>query len=255
MDSGKRRYQRFIVEKLGIYAKTLYVEETELLNISMTGACISARESLKLSNKHLIKLYGKGRRLTLPCKVIWERASHEIGDGGGEGRFYRAGLEFGVSSSDKLVILKDFIRLSGIPDEQKVGDEYQPSALRFKVYANEKALVYYPKVSRVRKLSLGGMLMESDKAIEVDNTFPMALLLPRVNFQIKFQGRVACCTEIPDKKPKLFDIGIEFLGMAENDKAKLSEFLQTLAVRPLHEKLWELVKKICSLRTRPKRAD
>jgi len=255
INSGKRRYQRFIVEKLGIYAKTVYVEETELLNISMTGACVAAKESLRPSDKHLIKLLGKGKPLTLPCQVIWEKASPEEKEPWPEATaVYRAGVEFEVSSSDKLVVLKDFIRVSGVPNDQVERDEYQPSALRFKVYTNEKALLYYPRVSPVKVLGRGGMLIESDKGLEVDRIFPMALFLPRADLPIKFQGRIACSLEMPDKKSRHAHVGIEFLGLTQEDESRLTAFLETLMVIPIREKLSRLFRKIFFLQEKPRRA-
>jgi len=52
---------------------------------------------------------------------------------------YRAGITFKNVSSDTLVKLKDFMRTFGIPDGEKVSDEYPPTALRFRIKATESA--------------------------------------------------------------------------------------------------------------------
>jgi hypothetical protein len=228
MNVGKRRYKRFVVENMDIHAKTLFATDTELLDISVTGACITAQKSLRFADKHLIKLESEGMHLPIQCSIIWKNLSGSARNTSGEFvPVYKAGVAFKGISSDKLVSLKDFIRMSGIPKERRISDEYGPSALRFKIHNNKKAVLYYQRTSTVKKISLGGMLIELYNGIKIDKRFPMALSLPNKDRQIRFQGRVASCIEIPGNKLR-HDIGIEFIDMPENDKSRLSEFLHFL---------------------------
>jgi hypothetical protein len=224
-----RRYKRFVVERTDVYTKTLFATEVELLNMSMTGACITAKRSLKFAGKYLMRIEREGMVLSLPCIVAWENLWCSIRGSHGEiVPVYKAGVAFRNLSSDRLVRLKDFIRMFGYPKEQKLSDDYKPSALRFTMLNNEGAVLYYPKTSPVKKISLGGMLTEFYDGISVEQRFTMALFLPNDELPIKFKGRVASCIEMPDKRSKHFDIGIEFLGIAEQDKSRLSRFLNVL---------------------------
>jgi hypothetical protein len=118
--------------------------------------------------------------------------------------------------------------VSGIPNEQRLSDEYRSSALRFAVCANEKAVLFYPETSPVKKMSLGGMLVELCNALQVEKKFPMALFLPNEALPIRFQGRVVSCIAVPNKRPECFDIGIEFFDMAEYDRSRVNRFLGLL---------------------------
>ena len=120
------------------------------------------------------------------------------------------------------------MRTFGIPDGEKVRDEYPPTALRFRIKTTERAVLYYHKTSPVKKISLGGMLMEEYNGIELEWRAPMALFLPNETEPLKFRGRVASCIEIPGKRSKHYDIGVEFLDMPEDDRLRLSEFLHLL---------------------------
>lgn len=232
MNEGKRRYRRykrFIVENMDIHAKALFAMEVKLFDISTGGACIKATKILKLGGKYLIRLESDGKLLPLQSTAIWANLSESVKNARGEFMpVYKSGIAFKDTSSDKLVKLKDFIRVSGIPNEQRLSDKYRPSALRFKIYTNEKAVLNYPKTFTVKKVSLGGMLVETNYEIQIESRFLMALFPPDENLPIKFQGRIASCIEIPDKKSKNFDIGTEFLNMADNDRARLSKFIQFL---------------------------
>ena len=117
------------------------------------------------------------------------------------------------------------MRGSGVPDDKQLEDAYKPSALRFKVYQNEKAVMSYPMNCPVKKLSLGGMLVESDREFHVEQRYPMAIYLPEDTHPIKFQGRIA--SQVPIKNNRN-DIGIEFLNLAAHDKSRLNKFISLL---------------------------
>jgi len=229
MNTGKRRYERFVVEDMALHAKALFVTEVGLLDVSMTGACLVAKRSLKTGDHYLLRLYNKGTALTLQGVVVWVMFSGNVKNVREEAMpVYKAGIVFRNVSSDTLVQLKDFMRTSGSPDGEKVSDEYPPSALRFRIKESESAVLYYHKTSPVKKISLGGMLMEGHNRIKLEWRAPMALFLPNENAPIKFHGRVASCIEVSGKRSKHYDIGIEFLDMPEHDRLRLSEFLLSL---------------------------
>ena len=229
MNTWTRRYERFAVEDMALQAKTLFATEIELLDVSMTGACIIAKKSLKTGDQHLLKLHNKEMAFTLQGVVVWVTFGGSVKNVREEAvPVYRAGVMFKNISSDKLVKLKDFMRTFGIPDGEKVLDEYPPTALRFRINATEGAVLYYYKTSPVKKISLSGMLMEGYNGIKLEWRAPMALFLPNGNAPLKFRGRVASCIEIPGRRSKHYDIGVEFLDMPEDDRLRLSEFLHLL---------------------------
>ncbi len=217
--------------------------EIRLQNISTTGACIMTERSLKPSDKYLIQLRGKGIHLNLLCRTIWESTSHDGKNSIEASPVYRIGLSFTDVSSDKLVILKDFIRISGTPYEQRLSNQYGPSALRFRIHVHEKAVLYSARPSYVKKISLGGMLTVFDNEIPVERNLPMALFLPKMNLPIRFHGRVASCIEKSDRRSNRFDVGIEFLGMAEDNRVRLSRFLDAVTELSFHEKLRGILRK------------
>ena len=137
-------------------------------------------------------------------------------------------MQFNVVTPETLIQLKDYMRGSGVPDDKKLEDTYKPSALRFKVYQNEKAVMSYPTSYAVKKISLGGMLVEADRAFQVEQRYPMAVYLPEDNHPIKFQGRIASQIPIKNDQTHNYDIGIEFLNLAVHDKSRLNKFLSLL---------------------------
>lgn len=107
-DKGKRRFKRFGVENAGVRAKTIFAEVVDILNISMSGACILSKRSLKSGDRYLIKFQREGIQLSLPCVVIWESLCRGLeGSPGGHLDAYRTTIAFKDVTSEKLVRLKD----------------------------------------------------------------------------------------------------------------------------------------------------
>lgn len=221
----RRRYKRFRVENMNVNAKALFAAETELMNISVGGACIRAWQSIQATDKQLVSLKRGKTPLTFPCSVVWEDVIDNVsGAAARHTPFYRAGVSFTQMPPDKLVKLKDFIRESGIPSEKRVSDAFKPSVLRFLLYANKKAVVYYRKTLPVRKIGLGGMLVEAPGDIQTGKVFPMELLIPDANPAIRFRGRITSQIPAAGAATGRFNAGIEFLDMAIIDKYRLSKF-------------------------------
>jgi len=223
----KRRYKRYVVEGMEIQARMVFAEIVDLFNVSSGGACIITTKSVKPGDNIVLRITDKNINRPLKCTIIWEREAGEDAEDR-LGTFHRAGLQFQEVTSDTLVQLKDYMRESSVPDEKKLEDEYPPSALRFKVYKNEKAVMSYPIAYPVKKLSLGGMLVETDREFETEQRYPMAIYLTKDSQPIRFQGRIA--SKIPKKNDRKYnyDIGIEFLNLAATDRSRLNKFLAFL---------------------------
>ena len=119
--------------------------------------------------------------------------------------------------------------------EDRQEDIYQLSGLRlftrFQIEApDETALLHCYDGCKVKKLSLGGMLIESDNPLEIEITMPMKLTFPQ-DKSITFQGRIASCLLIENSDPECFDIGVEFLEMPKKENQILVEFIESLEMK------------------------
>ncbi|MHA1941312.1 MAG: PilZ domain-containing protein [Candidatus Hodarchaeales archaeon] len=225
----KRRYKRFLIEQMDIHAKTIFATEVEMLDISICGARMKVPQNLKIGCVYFIKLENESYSFRLKCTVMWEKLSGSLKNKDGEFiPVYTAGIKFNNVYSDELKKLKDFIGEFEIPQEQKFGDEKRLNAMRVKFYTKESNLLNYQETYTVKLLSLGGILIETNIEFRIDERFPMELFLSNDNYPLKFQGRIASCIEILDKKPKQYNIGVEFLDITENDLSRLSEYTRNL---------------------------
>lgn len=222
----KRRHERFPVEEGKVSAKAALADVIELSNISTAGCCIVTTKTLKPGDNVLLKLPSEKVSTPLKCTIIWERTDEES-PAGQEAALHRAGLKFSDLDTGTLVRIKDFMRLVGIPSEQKVEDGLRPGPLRFSVFMNEKAKLNYPVSFPVRKISLGGMLAKTGNDLTEGERYPMAIYLPDSDRPVKFRGRIAS----KFRREGGFDVGVEFCEMSDADRDRLASFIETLAGR------------------------
>jgi hypothetical protein len=221
----RRRYQRFPVEDGEIRAKAALADVIELCNISTAGCCIVTTKTLKPGDNVLLKLPSEKVSSPLKCTIIWERTDEEPAAKEAAAPLRRAGLKFSDLDTGTLVRIKDFMRLVGIPSDQKLEDGLRPGPLRFSIFTHEKATLNYPVSFPVRKISLGGMLAGTETDLREGERYPMAIYLPGSDRPVKFRGRVA--SKIPREGG--FDIGVEFCDMSEADRGRLAAFIKALS--------------------------
>ncbi|MBI4823863.1 MAG: PilZ domain-containing protein [Nitrospirae bacterium] len=215
----KRRHKRFTVE--GIHGNMLFISDIHIINISLGGAAIETSRRLRIGTEYTIKLDDKGRSISFKGLVVWAVLKEGKKSAHGEViPVYRAGIEFRTIVSEKLEELVTFI------DGHKKADEGRLKGLRFKIHGPERAVLDYIYSYTVKKLSLGGMLIESSDEFKLDETYSMEIFLPH-DKAIRFSGRIAHC-QLAEGLPIHYDIGIEFTELKEEDKSSLEEFIKSI---------------------------
>ncbi|MCL5024592.1 MAG: PilZ domain-containing protein [Nitrospirae bacterium] len=216
----RRRHKRFTVE--GIEGTLQFSTDVDILNISVSGAALKAGRRLEIGREYTLKLEYRDDVISLNGVVVWSVLS-ELGSGPHEEKVpvYKAGMRFTNVISEKMEKLLDFI------DRNKLRALDDRLTIRFDVISPDKASLNAPHSYTVTKLSRGGMLIQMDVPLEPEETFRMDFCL-QGDAVIRVLGRVASCIEISDTTPKHYDIGIEFLEIAESDRVRFEEFIERL---------------------------
>ena len=107
--------------------------------------------------------------------------------------------------------------------------------IRFHIDDEKKTLLNYPASYKVKKISLGGMLVECVLPLEIESKIPMELFLHDDNI-IRFVGRVASCLVLEADGQELYDIGIEFLELTDKKKDILKSFVDYCAAIEVRDK-------------------
>jgi len=218
--SDGRRHRRYEVEELS--GNVLYTSDIEVLNISIDGAAIETKRRLELNREYTFKIKHKDEFLNLRGRIVWavlvsrlKKDSEDIVP------VYRAGVKFVDTLSAKADALLSFIEENRI---RKVESRF--GGIRFKLADSGEVKLDMPRGYEVKKLSLSGMLVETGYPMELDAHHEIELFISGNTLRIA--GRVAYCKENRERDSVSYDIGMEFVKIAENDRELLTGFLETV---------------------------
>ena len=219
-NNDNRRYMRYVVD--GIHGNLLYSSDLEVLNISIDGALIDTTKRLELNREYTFKIRYKNVNLTLKGRVVWAiLISKEKKDSKTAIPVYRAGVAFTDALSEKANMLLDFIEENKIKTfENRIG------SVRFKISKTENIKIDLPHRYKVKKISLAGMLAETEYPLEIDSHHDIELFLN--DSVVNIVGRIANCEKLQDGKIVIYNAGIEFMQMSDRDIRLLENYLETL---------------------------
>jgi len=226
-----RRYKRFKVDVMEISGKMVLAKYVKINDISIGGVSLQTERMMRIGSEYALRIEGRGRLLSVSGIVIWSLLGESISDS--EGNIiplYTAGMKFTDGSSEKEKEIVDFLEAHKRDADRQV-DINKPDGgrlyVRICIEDPEKAVLHFQENYKVKNLNLGGMLIESDHALEIDSKLPMEMTLPD-DRSILFLGRVAYCRLKEQEDLVHYDIGIEFVDMPEQSGIKFREFIRLL---------------------------
>ena len=223
----KRRYKRFTLKIQEINGKMLFATQVKVIDISAGGISIKANRRLNIGREYSLKLEGM-KAISLRGSVIWSSLGESRGRSNGEVvPIYSAGLKFTNMTEEKTAELLSFIESNKKEEVPVIGGTRLH--IRFRINDPKKAILNFPSSYKVKEISLGGMLIECVRGLEIESRIPMELYIQAAN-PVEFVGRVASCEVIVRDGQKQYDIGIEFIELTGKDKAMVASFLKQCAV-------------------------
>ena len=231
----RRRHKRFRVDIMDIHGKILFASNITILNISIGGILLKADRRLNIGRDYILKLESKGHYLTLKGKIVRSTLSDSQRDSHGDiVPIYTSGLQFIDLSTEKVNEIATFIQAHVIDYEsveENLLDVYKLSGLRlyvrFHIENPEKSTIHFHDSYTVKKISLSGMLIESGEELDKEENIPMELSIPGAQ-TISLTGRVVSCKVILNTHPEVYEIGLEFVDISDEDRAVIIHFLNTL---------------------------
>jgi hypothetical protein len=226
--SNKRRHRRFCVDVMDIKGKAVFASEAVINDISITGASLITDRKLDMGREYSLRILDSNMELPIQGTVIWCVENESAGIQNEHAHLkYSAGLQFSGLQEETAAKLITFIEHHLI-DGNRQAKVHDTSGLRcnirFHVDTKETAVLNIAETYRVKKLSLGGLLIESSHSLESDTRIHMGISIPE-GMQLSFTGRVAFCIVSPDN-PSHFEVGIEFIELPEPDRAMFKVFIR-----------------------------
>jgi len=227
----KRRYKRFSVDIMEINGKMVLASYVKILDISIGGVSFKANRRLNMGSEYSLKMENKRRELTVKGIIVRSTLSESIEDSRGNiVPVYSVGMQFTDTSEEKIKEIEAFI-LNNMKEADKHVDLYSPSGRRLYVRVfietPEQSVLKVDENYKVKNICLGGMMIESEHALELESVVPLEMYFVEDN-SVKVTGRVVSCIMITDREPMHYNIGMEFTEMPEKDRYILIEFTRSL---------------------------
>lgn len=218
----RRAHKRYTIDNLNVRGNIIFVSDIEIVNISLNGIAIRCDRRIEPNREYTLNLNYEGREINIKGRVVWSMITGSSLNPMGElAPIYTAGIEFVDVLSEKMEELIHFI------ESHKIAGEKRVSGVRFKIRSPEAAKLDYPYEYKVKKISLSGMLIETNQSFNVGERFPLEVLLMEKTF--KCIGRVASCSKTVAEPSARYDIGIAFVDVSKKDEEILKSFINTLS--------------------------
>ncbi|UCE78597.1 MAG: PilZ domain-containing protein [Nitrospiraceae bacterium] len=220
MGEEKRKFRRYNVDD--IHGNMLYSADVHIVNISIDGVLLETTRRLDINREYNLKIKYKESILDLKGVVVWSVLSRTDTRPSGENiPIYKTGMRFSHGFSDVTRDVMKFI------DENKTETmEKRLVGVRFKVNQPDDATIDASCEYEVKKLSLSGMLIETDRLLDIDSRHDINISLNQR--EIAVIGRIVNCVEVMKEDLKKYEIGIEFMEITEEDKKRIINFLNSL---------------------------
>jgi c-di-GMP-binding flagellar brake protein YcgR len=213
---------------MGINGKMILAERVEIIDISLGGVALKTDRRLNVGKEYLIKLGDKGKSIDVKGIVVrCELSTIEERSNGARVSIYTAGMMFKDVSPDTIA---DF--LNSIEQDKKEAMPVKVDrrlSVRFYITTPREKILCFPAQFKVKEISLSGMLIQTEQALETESMIPMGLSLKADN-PVNFTGRVASCRMTEEKGQAHYEIGVEFKDLTDTDRTLLKTFIDYLAV-------------------------
>ncbi len=228
MQDKKRRHKRFRLGVMEINGKMILADKVEIIDISLGGIALTTDRRLNVGKAYMIKLGDKERSVDVKgiivrCGLtkIEERSNGETVP------IYTAGMMFKDISPDKIGDFLNLIEQHKKKEAPAVVD--RRLSVRFFITTPWEKTLSYPAQFKVKKISLSGMLIQTEQTLAIEGRIPMELSLKADN-PVNFTGRVVSCRMTEAKEQAYYEIGVEFTDLPDKDRTLLQTFIDYLAV-------------------------
>ena len=221
-----RKHKRVLSKGKDIHCRVQFATEVRLINISSTGASLRLNKQLNMGQEYSINIKRAKNSITIKGTVIWAKLiaseKNEVGD---LIPVYKVGIKFNNIMTEKGGEIISFITKNLVPSEL----QSRLSGIRVDISGSpHDTLINNHKHFSVLKISLGGMLLQTDSQMKPGDSCWMELNFPESERPLKFLGKVANSSEITGEKQGLYETGMEIIKISDEDRAMLNDIIGSL---------------------------
>jgi hypothetical protein len=220
-----RRHNRYSLDLLEITGEMSLSRKVNILDMSLEGVALKADHRLDLGQEYMINLQDdKGKTLSVAGVVVRaELSGMEKKDDEDSVSIYRVGLQFKDGSAEAV---DNFLQSTAHTIQGSTAPlrNDQRHTVRFHMTAPNEQILSYPAHFKVKSISLGGMLIETEQALEAESMVPMEMAL-NDGTSVKVIARISSCNLKKNEGPARYEIVSEFIDLTDKDRMSLKRFI------------------------------
>jgi len=216
--SERRRHRRYDVEDVLGHLRLSF--DAKILNLSLDGMALETHGWLRVGRRYSFKIRHSDASIDLGGMVSWctlvrtEHVGEEILP------VYRAGVQFEDALTEKALQVRGFLEQNAL----KPLDSTRAFG-RFRLRRGGAVDVDVCRDFVVRRLSLSGLLLETDLLPELDARFELELRLGEREIQVPARVAYVERLEMESGEPRA-EIGMEFLSLTMEARRLLEQLME-----------------------------
>lgn len=227
----KRRHKRFLVEAVDIKSNVVFAKKVSINDVSVYGAAFDIDKKLETGSQYTLNLRGKEKTLTVQGVVVRSSLKHSRPDPGSDKKpVYAVGFKFLDLTDEMIKELVSFVRDYTRKDYSIESlSRLSGARLSMRVVINNpgKDILNFEETYNVKDLSSNGMLVIGRPGIAPGARFPMQIFSSRIE-PVEVVGKIVRCFSSEGSSGS-FQIGIEFIDMTDDTRARLGALLNTMS--------------------------
>ncbi|RPI38465.1 MAG: PilZ domain-containing protein [Nitrospiraceae bacterium] len=216
----RRRRKRIGLGHVEVTAKTVIPSECKILDIGTNGVCVATTQWLPINNNYSFKFHHNGTTVSNTGTVRWVKlVGTKKGSNEDSVPLYMTGMEF-------KSVLTDIGRgITRVLDRYADKEDNRQNGNRFKLKQPAKAVFNILKECRIRQISTGGMLIETDLDLLPDKPYSWAFNFPSDDHIICCTGRIVSHAAVFSKSSRRHHYGIAFTDVQKEARKNLARFV------------------------------
>jgi hypothetical protein len=221
MSRDQRRHRRYDVD--GVRGSLLFSLDARILNMSLTGMAIETSSLLHMGSSYSLRVAHAGGQLRFKTYVKWcHLERNERTPEGDSHPVYQAGLDF------REILDESALQVLAFLEEHIIVELDRRLGGRFHLASQPPAALVERHDFEVRRLSLGGLLVETEWEPSLEAEVELEISTGRTTLHSR--GRVRSVLPSigdPDGGP-LYAVGLELTGVAPDDRRALAALVENL---------------------------
>lgn len=224
---NKRQHKRIKLDIVELDGKMFLIDDVDVLDISLGGVSLKLDRGLNIGKEYLITLADKGKSIDVKGIAVHSALRETEERSNGERvTSHTARIKFKDGQTAKIAgILNSIQQLK--KEEVPVTDDRRLH-VRFRFTIPLDTILSHSAQLRVKKITLSGMLIQSEQALEINSLIPIELSF-NTDDPVNFGGEIVTCQMCKDNGAQ-YEIGVEFSDLTDKGRTLLKTFIDDLTV-------------------------